>query len=194
MKIIGLTGKTGSGKSTVSEMLNAQGFGIVDGDVVARQVVEKGSSLLPVLAESFGSDILNPDGSLNRKKLSEKAFANEQATDKLNKLMHPVILKEIDRQVKNFFDSGVENVVVDAAALIECKYNEKCDLFVVVTAPYEVRLKRIMSRDNISEEAARLRMDAQKCDEFYFEKADIIINNFEPNLLENEIKKITESL
>ena len=194
MKIIGLTGKTGSGKSTVSEMLKAQGFGIVDGDVVARQVVEKGSDLLPVLAESFGSDILNPDGSLNRKKLSEKAFANEQATDKLNKLMHPVILKEIERQVKNFFDSGVENVVVDAAALIECKYNEKCDLFVVVTAPYEVRLKRIMSRDNISEEAARLRMDAQKCDEFYFEKADIIINNFEPNLLENEIKKITESL
>lgn len=194
MKIIGLTGKTGSGKSTVSEMLKAQGFGIVDGDVVAKQVVEKGSSLLPVLAESFGSDILNPDGSLNRKKLSEKAFATEQATDKLNKLMHPVILKEIERQVKNFFDSGVENVVVDAAALIECKYNEKCDLFVVVTAPYEVRLKRIMSRDNISEEAARLRMDAQKCDEFYFEKADIIINNFEPNLLENEIKKITESL
>ena len=189
MKIIGLTGKTGSGKSTVSAMLSEKGCGIVEADVIARKVVEAGSPLLKILAENFGSEVINPDGTLNRKELSKRAFATKEATEKLNSLMHPMITEYMDKEVQRLHNDGFEKIIIDAPALFESGFDEKCDVVAVVTAPYDVRLQRILSRDNLTEEAARLRMDAQKSDEYYTEKADLIIRNYEPYNLEDELRK-----
>ena len=189
MKIIGLTGKTGSGKSTVSRILSEKGYGIVDADVIARKVVETGSPLLKILAENFGKEVINADGSLNRKELSKRGFATKEATEKLNALMHPMITDCMENEIKKLHSNGFEKIIVDAAALLESGFDKKCDKIVVVSAPYDVRLKRILSRDNLTEEAARLRMDAQKCDEYYTDKADVIIRNYEPYNLEDEVRK-----
>jgi len=189
MKIIGLTGKTGSGKSTVSKILSDRGCGVVDADLVARKVVEAGSPLLKILAENFGDEVINPDGTLNRKKLSERGFATAEATEKLNSLMHPMITEYMDKEVQRLHNDGFEKIIIDAPALFESGFDKKCDVIIVVTAPYDVRLQRILSRDNMTEEAARLRMDAQKSDEYYTEKADFIIRNYEPYNLENEVRK-----
>ncbi len=189
MKIIGLTGPTGAGKSTVSSALSKNGFYIADGDAVAREIVEKGSSVLPVLANAFGSGILSPDGSLIRSELAKRAFKDEESLSLLNSITHP----EIDRIIFDRIShaSGFRAAVIDAAALFESRISEKCDLIAVVTAPKEIRLNRIMARDGISEESALLRMNAQKDSDYYTEKADIVIHNYPPYSLDEEIKKIT---
>ncbi|MBQ3150020.1 MAG: dephospho-CoA kinase [Clostridia bacterium] len=189
MKIIGLTGPTGAGKSTVSAALRENGFFIADGDLIAREIVMKGSPVLTLLADAFGQEILSPDGELIRSELAKRAFKDEKSLALLNSVTHP----EIDRII---FDrigraKGFKAAVIDAAALIESKIANKCDLLCVVTAPDEIRLQRIMNRDGISEEAALLRMNAQHPASFYTERADIVINNFPPYSLDEELKKIT---
>lgn len=189
MKIIGLTGPTGSGKSTVSALLKEKGFFIADGDAVAREIVEKGSPVLFRLADAFGSDILSGDGELIRSKLAEKAFKDNDSLSLLNSITHPAIDKIIFDRINRA--TGYTAAVIDAAALIESKIADKCDILCVVVAPDDVRLKRITARDGISEEAATLRMNAQKDNSFYTEKADIVINNYPPYSLDEELKKIT---
>lgn len=189
MKIIGLTGPTGSGKSTVVKALSKDDFFIVDGDKVAREIVEKGSPVLKRLADAFGKDILSSDGTLIRSELAKRAFRDEKSLALLNSITHP----EIDRIIFDRISkvSGCKAAVIDAAALIESKISDKCDLLLAVTAPDDIRLQRVMARDGISKEAALLRMRAQKDNSFYTEKADIVINNYPPYSLDEEIKKIT---
>ena len=192
MKIIGLTGKTGSGKSTVAEKLSELGFGVVDADIIARKVVEKGSPLLKILAETFGEEIINPDGTLNRKELSKRGFATKSDTEKMNSVMHPMITEYMEREIQKLNNDGFEKIIIDAAALFESGFDKRCDVIVVVDAPYDIRLDRILIRDNMTLEAAKLRMDAQKNDEFYTDKADIVIKNYEPYNLDDELRKVIE--
>jgi len=192
MKIIGLTGKTGSGKSTVAEKLSELGFGVVDADIIARKVVEKGSPLLKTLAETFGEEIINPDGTLNRKELSKRGFATKSDTEKMNSIMHPMITEYMEREIQKLNNDGFEKIIIDAAALFESGFDKRCDVIVVVDAPYDIRLDRILIRDNMTLEAAKLRMDAQKSDEYYTDKADIVIKNYEPYNLDDELRKVIE--
>ncbi len=192
MKIIGLTGKTGSGKSTVAKKLSALGFGVVDADIIARKVVEKGSPLLTALAEAFGKEIINPDGTLNRKELSKRGFATKNDTEKMNSIMHPMITEYMEREIQRLHSDGFDKIIIDAAALFESGFDKRCDVIVVVDAPYDIRMQRILKRDNMTVEAARLRMDAQKSDEYYTDKADIIIKNYEPYNLDDELRKVIE--
>ena len=189
MKIIGLTGPTGAGKSTVSKMLQDNGFFVADGDAVAREIVEKGSPVLEKLVDVFSKDILSSDGNLIRSELAKRAFKDEESLALLNSITHPEIDRIIFDRINNA--EGCKGAIIDAAALIESKIADKCDILCVVTAPKEIRLQRVMERDGISEEAAKTRMSAQKEDSFYTEKADIVINNYPPYDLDEEIKKIT---
>lgn len=191
-KIVGLTGKTGAGKSTVSAYLAQKGAYIIDGDIVARKVLEADGELLPRLVESFG-EILNPDGTLNRKKLATAAFSTEENTRKLNSIMHPAINEAIHREADNAFKTH-SVVVVDAAAIIESGFADDCDIMVVVTAPVEIRKKRILIRDSISEKDADVRINAQKDDEFYNSRADYIIKNYEPFVLAEELSVLEKEL
>ncbi len=191
-KLVGLTGKTGAGKSTVSAYLAEKGAYIIDGDIVARKVLETDENLLPQLKNAFG-EILNPDGTLNRKKLAAAAFSSEENTRKLNSIMHPAINKAIHREADVAFETH-NVVIVDAAAIIESGFADECDLMVVVTAPVEIRKARILKRDSISEKDAEIRINAQKDDDFYNSRADYVIKNYAPFVLSEELSVLEKEL
>ncbi len=175
--IVGVTGQTGAGKSTVCEMLKKYGYSVIDADKVAALVTEKGSPILEELAVGFGQDIINEDGSLNRKLLAQKAFSSPDRTALLNSIMHPEIIRLIMKKVNGEFWNGYEAVLLDAPQLFESKLNENCGFIITVIAPESIRLKRIMERDNIDEAAARLRMNAQYDESFFKANADVVIEN-----------------
>lgn len=194
MKIYGLTGKTGAGKSTVAEKLKNHGFRVIDGDVIARSITEKGKPANSLLANEFGCDIIESDGGLNRKLLASRAFKDRESTARLNAITHPIIKAEFEKELEKAELDGFACAVIDAAALLESSCKELCEKIIVVTAPAEIRLARILKRDGIAEEQALSRMNAQFPDEYYNEKADIIIRNYPPFESETDsiLKELTE--
>ncbi len=189
-RLVGLTGKTGSGKSTISKYFKDKGAFVIDGDIVARKVLEDDKGLLYELENAFG-DVLNDDGSLNRKKLAEKAFSTPHQTDLLNSVIHPAINSYIRNSVQNAYDE-YDVVIVDAAAIIESGFADECDVLVVAHAPFDVRKERIIKRDNLSLKDALIRMNGQKDDDFYLSRADLVINNYPPYDLSQELTKVEE--
>ena len=187
--IIGLTGPTGSGKSSVYTACEKYGIKVINCDLLARKAVEKGSAGLRAVTESFGSDILQADGSLNRKALAAKAFSTAENTEKLNCTLLPFIVEKV------FENANGERVLLDAPTLFESGIDSACFKTVAVLAKDSIRLTRIMQRDNISESEARLRMNAGKNDNFYKEKADYIIyNNGDRADFLNEFSRILEEI
>lgn len=172
--IIGLTGQTGAGKSTVCELLREKGLLVIDCDKVARSVTEKGSKTLSLLAKAFGNDIILEDGSLNRRELASRAFQNAEKTALLNSITHPAITDAINKVIAEHKD---ENIILDAPTLIESGAYKLCDKIVSVLASADVRKERIMARDNLTLSEAEKRMSAQKNDEFYKEYSDAVIFN-----------------
>lgn len=193
-KLIGITGKTGAGKSTVSDYLREKGAYIIDGDIIAREILLLDKNLLPRLCKVFGRDILESDGiTLNRKALAKKAFSSPENTELLNSIMHPAINNKIEKQAENAF-SEYNTVVVDAAAIIESGFADKCDMLLVVHAPESVRKERIIKRDNLSEEDALIRINGQKDDDFYLKKATYIISNFYPHDVKKQLTSLEKEL
>lgn len=192
MLTIGLTGKTGAGKSTVASYLKEKGCYIIDGDIIARQITEKGSDVLPLLQKAFGEDILDEKGCLIRKLLAERAFSSKENTALLNSITHPAIKKRCEKEMAFAESQGFRTAVIDAAAILESDCKALCDKIVVVTAPEEIRLERILDRDSISLQQALTRINAQKDDDYYFSKAHIIIRNHPPYNTEEEFLKLEE--
>ncbi len=192
MKIIALTGKTGAGKSTVAEYLLQKGCYVIDGDKVAREITQKGKPALTALSDAFGNDILFTDGTLNRKALAKKAFACPDSTALLNSITHPYIKSEFCEKIAFAEKQGFTVAVIDAAAILESDCKNLCQKVIVVHAPEEIRLERILSRDKIDTVAALQRIMAQKSDDYYLSRADVIINNFPPYNFDDEIRKLEE--
>ena len=192
MLTIGLTGKTGAGKSTVASYLKEKGCYIIDGDIIARQITEKGSDVLPMLQKAFGDDILDEKGCLIRKLLAERAFSSKENTALLNSITHPAIKKRCEKEMAFAESQGFRTAVIDAAAILESDCKDLCDKIVVVTAPEEIRLERILERDTISLQQALTRINAQKDDDYYFSRAHIIIRNHPPYNTEEEFLKLEE--
>lgn len=194
MKVYGLTGKTGAGKSTVAEKLEKMGFCVIDGDKIARSITEKGKPAISILANEFGCDIIEDDGSLNRKLLASRAFKDRESTAKLNAITHPIIKAEFEKELRKAEAEGFSFAVIDAAALLESSCKDLCEKIIVVTAPEEIRLSRILLRDGITKEQALIRINAQFPDEYYNEKADILIRNYPPyeKEIELKLKELTE--
>lgn len=190
MLVLGLTGKTGAGKSMVCSRLKEQGYYIIDGDKVARDILEPHSLVIEKLAETFGEDIVNFNGEIDRKLLAERAFSTREETEKLNSITHPVIREKILDEIDVAKIEEYEVCIIDAAALLECDVRLDCQKIAVVFAPADVRLKRIIERDNLSVTQAKRRMDAQKEDEFYLQNADIIIINDGASDFEEEFEKL----
>ncbi len=174
--VIGLTGQTGAGKSTVSSAMEKCGCGIINADKIAREVVEPKTDCIKMLTNAFGCDIINQDGGLNRKKLAEKAFSSAENTELLNAITHPHILKLTKQRIAEYFSNGCKIVVFDAPQLFESGSDKLCDIIVSVTASQECRLKRIIDRDGISREQALARMKVQLSEEYFKEHSDYIIN------------------
>lgn len=191
MKIIGLTGPTGSGKSTVAKYFSDLGVQIIDCDLVAREVTEIGSPLLPLLAETFGDEILADDGSLIRKELAKRAFSSESETEKLNSIMLPFIANKIKEILDVFSTEGVECVMLDAPTLYESGLDSICDSVLAVLCDRETRKKRIIERDSLTEEQALIRLSAGKPDSFYKEKTQhIVVNDGEMAKFMDDISKM----
>ena len=174
---VGLTGTTGAGKSTVAEGLKKYGYAVIDADLIARIATERSSPLLPQLAEAFGADIINEDGSLNRKLLADRAFRSDFERNTLNSITHPEIIRLIEKKVQGAFWDGYEAVIIDAPQLFESGLAKSCNLVISVVAPEDVRLRRIMERDEMTEESARKRIRAQLPDDYFRQNSDFVIEN-----------------
>lgn len=176
-KIIGLTGQTGAGKSTVSGIFAKSGFALIDADQISRLVVEPGKPCLAELFDYFGNAVRNPDNSLNRKALAKIVFTDQKKLESLNSITHPFITEEIFRQINAYHKDGHKLILLDAPTLFESRASDFCDMIISVLAPPEIRCSRIMQRDGMTEEAARERMNAQLPEEFFIQHSDYVIRN-----------------
>ena len=189
MKIIGLTGPTGAGKSSLKTVAENLGYKVIDCDITARKAVEKGTKGLMALVNTFGEDTLFSDGSLNPKALAQKAFSTPQNTELLNKILLPFITELVLKECEG------DKVLLDAPTLFESGLNEKCTATVGVLADRETRIERIKNRDNLSEDEALTRINAGKTDEFYKQNADFVIyNNGETEEFQKEFEVILSKI
>jgi len=180
LKVIGLCGGSGSGKGTVANLFTDYGIPSIDTDAVYHGLTSTKTPCLDALAAEFGSEILNSDGSLNRKKLSKIVFSGDGSSAKreaLNRISHKFVLDETRRILREYESSGVRAALVDAPLLFESGFNEECDLIISVIAARDVRVSRIVSRDGISEADAILRVEAQLSDEYLTKRSDYVIEN-----------------
>lgn len=185
--VVGLTGPTGAGKGYVSAYLTGLGCYVCDTDKVAREITEKGSPFLSVLAENFGADIIDKDGNLKRRLLADRAFSDKEKQTLLNSLMHPEIMRIAYERCRKALENGAAAAVVDAPLLFEAKGDEICDTVISVIAPREVRAERIMNRDGITRQSAEIRMNAQQSDEFYTSKSEFTVRSYAPFDVEDEL-------
>lgn len=185
---IGITGTTGSGKSYVSKVFENCGFQIIKADEIARTVTEKGSETLQKLADAFGKEIVLKDGGLDRKLLAKKAFKDEKSTKILNEITHPEIIKRAISERKSVL------TVFDAPQLFESNAEKYCYKTICVSADEKTRLERIMKRDGISQEDAKLRMNAQLSDEFFKNHTDFTIYSNDGDDINSQIIKILEEI
>jgi len=178
MKVIGLTGGIGSGKSTVSRMLRGLGAKIIDADQVAREVVEKGKPALNEIAEEFGKETLLEDGTLDRKKLGSIIFSDKEKRFRLNEITHPKIVQEINKLIVKYrSENHCDLVVLDCALLFEMNLDDMVEESWLVSLDKDTQLKRIMSRDELSEEDALKRINAQMSLGEKAERATRVIDN-----------------
>ncbi len=170
--ILGLTGQTGAGKSDAASKADELGFYVIDCDKVAHRVLET-DKVKSALTLAFGKDIIE-NGNLNRKKLAAAAFENKAKTELLNKTVLPFIVTQINALIDS---SGKEYILLDAPTLFESGADSLCNKTVGVIADKDVRFKRIIKRDNLTELQATSRINAGKPDEFYFDNCDFVITN-----------------
>ncbi len=175
--VVGLTGQTGAGKSTVSEVFGSCGFGIIDADIISREVVRKGSSCLGEIKDCFPAHVINPDGTLNRRELGKIIFADQKKKELLNSIMYPYIVGRILQEIHKFADSGQKMILLDAPTLFESRADDFCELIISVVAKEPLRLYRIMKRDGLTQEQAQQRIDSQLPEEFFIRNSDFIIKN-----------------
>ncbi|OBX04767.1 dephospho-CoA kinase [Gallibacterium genomosp. 3] len=190
--IVGLTGGIGCGKSTIASLFADLGVPIVDADIVARQVVEKGSPLLAKIAQHFGQEILLATGELDRAALRQRVFADPQEKAWLNQLLHPAIREEMLRQLKQTTAPYVLWVV---PLLLENHLETYCDRILVIDVSEETQIQRAMQRDQNSAALIRKIMQSQVSRQQRLAKADDVISNelpLEKNLayLKAEVQKL----
>ncbi|MBP3384006.1 MAG: dephospho-CoA kinase [Firmicutes bacterium] len=193
MEIIGLTGGIGTGKSTVSRYLSEQNFAIVDADLISRQVVEPGMPLLDELEAAFGSDIINEDGSLNRKGLAAIVFNDVEKRKLMDSIMHKEILAEMRRVMEDFQQQGThQGIIIDAPLLFEIGLEKWCGQVWLVTADMDLRIERVCARDDAKPEEVEARIRNQMSDDEKKKLSDEILDN--SGTLEELHKQISELL
>lgn len=177
MKVIGLTGPSGSGKGWVCERLSLRGIPSVDTDAVYHSLLLPPSECLDELRMVFGNGIINNDGTLRRSELAKLVFSDKARLAQLNAVTHKYILAQTDMMLASLSERGFRAAVVDAPALFEAGYDAKCDFVIAVVADRNVRMHRIMERDGLTETAASLRIDGQQPDDFYTSRAKYTVHN-----------------
>ena len=179
MKVYGITGGAGTGKSEVINMLQ-ENFGgcVIMSDEVARELMQKGNISYQLIVEYFGRDILMDDGEIDRKKLADHVFNNKEALEKLNSMTHPYVKNEIRKLIAEAEASGeCRFVALESAILLECGYEDICDEFWYVYTKPEIRRQRMKETRNYSDEKVDSVMRNQQPDEVFFEQCSFVIEN-----------------
>lgn len=193
--VIGLTGPTGAGKSIAAKIFAQKNIPVINADLVAREVVQPGSKALKMLCQRFSCEILNPDGSLNRKELATRAFKDKESTQALNRITHPFIIERINERIKALENAGAKAVLIDAPLLFEAGADKFCNTTIAVLADVDIRLERIIKRDKITKQQALRRIQSQKPDNFYKTRTDhIIYNNGDIETFKQSVLKIISEL
>ena len=189
MNIIGITGNSGSGKSTVSKMINENyNAKVIDADRIAKEMAKNNSEYLQAIRQTFGEDIVK-NNELDRKKLADIVFSNKKEKEKLDSLTFGYIVKEIKNELEANQRLDYKYIILDVPLLFESRLDELCDYTIGVIAPNTEKIKRICKRDNLSEEKALQRLNNQANDEFYIKKCDFIIENVDN---EKTAKRVNE--
>lgn len=175
--VIGLTGQSGAGKTTVSRVFSENGFSVINADTAAREAVVTGSPCLAELSESFGRDIILPDGSLDRKKLAGIVFADRERLAVMNSIMYPHIIRLIEEKIEKLRSEGAEYILLDAPTLFEAGADKMCSRIISVTAREDIRTERIAARDKIPRERIKERFSSQLSEEFFTAHSDYVIEN-----------------
>ena len=177
MKIVGLTGGISSGKSTVSSYLKQLKIPVIDADEVARKVVEPNSQGARKIRKTFGSDVFEEDGSLNRQKLGALIFSNAENRQKLDDLLQPLIKIMILDEIEEYRQKGETMIVLDLPLLFEKHYEELCEEIIVVYIPRELQLERLMRRNQYTKQEALSRIDSQLSIEEKRKRATVLLDN-----------------
>ena len=199
MRVIGLTGGIASGKTTVSNLFKISGVPVIDADLVARQVVEKGTVGLSALVNRFGEAILNTDGTLNRTELGKRMFSEEAIRSEVNDILQPIIRQEIISRMQAYKDQGKTLIVLDVPLLFEMHYENLCDDIIVVAVSVETQIARMEKRNGYTRQEALERIQSQMPLEEKVKRATIVWSNegtlqeleqkVQQWLLENFLKK-----
>ena len=186
MKIIGLTGGIGSGKSTVLELFKILGVKTYSADESAKKLVNTDPYLINLIKSSFGENIYDK-GQLNSKKLSKIVFEDTEKLKLLNSIIHPVVAKDF----KLFLNSNNEDYIVKEAAIIfETKSENNYDKIIFIQSPLEIRIERVINRDNISREEVMKRINNQIDENLIIDKCDYVIRNENIEDLEDKVLSI----
>ncbi len=178
MKVIGITGGIASGKTTVSNILRELNIPVIDADIIARKIVEKGKPALEEIKKEFGKEVILSDGNLNRKHLAKIVFSDSEQLNKLNRIMHKRILKEMIDKIDSYKASSYYTIVfVDVALLIETNMKLLVDEIWLVSLNQDIQLKRLVKRDQIDEIEALKKIQSQMSLEEKKKFADVIIDN-----------------
>ena len=180
MPLIGITGGIACGKTEVAKVFRKKGAVILSGDRLGKEVVEENRTVLKELARTFGRDILNKNGTLNRRKLGRIAFTSEESRDKLNRIIHPHLLKELRRRIQNIQEENPQAVVViDAALIVEWGLEKELDHLIFVESKEENKIKRLQKEKGYSKKEALDRIKSQLPEKVKEKKADVVIRNDE---------------
>lgn len=188
--IIGITGSSGAGKSTICEILQKEyNVKIINADKIAKRLSCKGTSYINEIIEKFGKDIVDEKGELKRKKLAQIIYNNSDKRKELNNCTFKYIKKEIEEEIKEIEKNEI--IIIDAPLLFECGLDKLCDKVIGVISKRDLQIERIIARDNIDYNQAESRLNAQEDNEFYIKKCDAIIeNNNDIEDIEKKIRKI----
>ncbi|MGM9551783.1 MAG: dephospho-CoA kinase [Clostridia bacterium] len=189
--VLGITGGSGSGKSQVCKLLASMGAYIIDGDEVGHKVTAREDVLNEIRVE-FGPDVIKSDNTLDRKKLGEVVFSSKSALETLNVITHKKIFDEIEKMVK---ESDSDLIVIDAAVLKDTKLKTLCNFIISIVAPINMRVERIVQRDNLSEQRALDRINSQPTDAQYAHGVDfVILNNGNVENLNRRVIEIFQTI
>lgn len=170
--IIGITGTSGSGKSTVCTLFEKLGFLIIDFDKITHDIYAQNNECINEIDQNFEGVVEN--NIINRKRLAKIVFTDKEKLEILNKTVHKYIMNELDSILKSNKD---KNIILDAPLLFEAKLDEKCDYTLCVTCSFDKKIERIMARDNLTYDEAKMRLENQRDDLYFIEKCDFVLNN-----------------
>jgi len=195
MKVIGLTGGIGSGKSTVSQFLAELGAVIVDADRVGHEAFKPDTDVWREVVAAFGRQILTTNGDVDREKLGETVFANPESLLRLNQITHPRTYEMVKAQLEEYRRQGVSVVVLEAPLLIEAGWSSLVDEVWVTVAPESTVLRRLKERAGLSEQQSLARIHSQLPSEERIKHADVVIDNdCSLNELRVKVKRLWQGL